>query len=606
MKFCFVVSLLLLTFCEVQLSAGEVSPFISFKAKLSPEEIKPEGQNTVSLNLTLPDGYIAYVDKFAVAALKPTDLKVSALHLDPKFSFMDKFSGKKREGVRGESLMSFLVEFPKFFNPNDVLLQLTYQVCTEKVCHFPKKVNVTLREPSSTRPQDEIPTSSELEVTPSAPSGEQTSLGDLLSGRGFEELVRKNTAWAFFLSFLAGILTSFTPCIFPMIPITLAVIGSRRNDFSRLKKFCLSLFYVFGIALTYSCLGLFAASTGALFGSLLSHPVVVGALALLLLAMALGMYGAYEIQAPAFIRNRFGGVRTSVGLAGALASGLIAGLVASPCVGPVLVSILTYVAKTQDLWLGFWLLFVFAWGMGLLFLALGTFTELLHFLPKSGPWMDFIKFCFGTIMVGLAFYFVSPILPPQVLWSLVAISMIIITSVYGAFLPAKESLSIQAKLRKGLSLALFWFGVALLIRSAGLLEFYDVSGNLSHKKSSTTAHSKWSPLTEEALREASRLNKPVIIDFYADWCVACKELEEKTFSDPDFLEVADHFVLLKLDATNESPEVEKWQKQFEVYGLPTVIFIDVNGNVLKDLTLTGFEGPTDFIKRIRSHFSLSK
>jgi thiol:disulfide interchange protein DsbD len=207
---------------------------------------------------------------------------------------------------------------------------------------------------------------------------------DAYSEDAFGQALKIGGLQVFLFVFVSGFLTSLTPCVYPMIPITISIIGARSAQSQRSRAFLLSLSYVLGIAFTYSLLGLFAAFSGALFGSALSNPWVVGFVGLVFVAMALSMFGLFELQVPAVIRDKFGNRSTGSGFGGAFLAGLFSGIVASPCIGPVLVSILTYVAQTKNALFGFSLLFTFALGMGLLFLAIGTFSGLTSKIPKSG------------------------------------------------------------------------------------------------------------------------------------------------------------------------------------------------------------------------------
>ncbi|HVK61595.1 MAG TPA: cytochrome c biogenesis protein CcdA, partial [Bdellovibrionales bacterium] len=366
---------------------------------------------------------------------------------------------------------------------------------------------------------------------------------------------------------------------------------------SRTKSLTLSITYVLGIAVTYAIAGVIAAKTGALFGALLSNVYVVSGIATIFIVMALSMFGFYEIQAPAFVRNRLGTAQTGGGIVGAFATGLIAGIVASPCVGPVLVGVLAHVAQTQDAVLGFALLFTFAVGMGTLFIAIGLSSSVLNKLPKSGAWMEAPKFLFGVILVGMAFYYIKPIYPEWLFRVLIGVALILFGSAEGPFRHG-QGLLLKEKLRKGLALALVVMGAAFVF--AGTVQRLYPQGFINAEQTSTTTKLPWQPFSDDALKTAIDQKKPVIIDFYADWCAACVELEKDTFPDPRIQAQAGDFVWLKVDATEESAELDRVRKIYEVVGLPTMIFYDKNGQIRKDLTLTGFEKADLFLKRMEA------
>jgi thiol:disulfide interchange protein DsbD len=346
---------------------------------------------------------------------------------------------------------------------------------------------------------------------------------------------------------------------------------------------------VLGISVTYSLFGVIAAKTGAVFGQALSYQPVVLAFVVLFMLMALSIYGYFEIRIPHFISKRLEKSGPSRGFLGAFTSGLVAGVVASPCVGPVLVGVLAYIAKTQDVLLGFGLLFTFAMGMGLLFLLLGTFSSFFKKMPRSGGWMDGVKFVLGTTMLYVSLYYLKPLLPAN--WFFVCAALLALAALFifvAKIYPKTD--------RKWIHQMPFVF--------CFLVVFSPMFSMLPTKQSSeetakAALKNGWKYYSEDAMAQAKAQGKPVIIDFFADWCVACVELDEKTFSTSQFLEVSKNFVLLKVDASENFPELGDLQKKYGVYGLPTIVFVDKNGEILTDLALTGFEEIEPFMIRLR-------
>jgi thiol:disulfide interchange protein DsbD len=468
----------------------------------------------VQLDLSLPPGYHAYSDSFKFEILEPSSgIEIQNFEVKPLVEFFDKFSKKNKKGIKEQSEL-LLNLHSKMSLINNLKIQMSYQACSEDFCLLPTKKIFEVQVESNAAKSD-------------------MSLFDSLSGISVEDLINKGSLLTFLFIFFAGVLTSFTPCIFPMIPITLSILGSQTIGKSRWKGFVISLFYVHGIATTYSLLGLAAAKTGTLFGSYLSNPIVVSVIAFLFFAMALSMFGLFEIQVPVFIRSKLGNKKISQGYVDAYISGLIAGIVASPCVGPVLVALLTYVAQSQKALLGFFLLFTYAMGLGLIFILMGTFSQLLSKLPKSGPWMIKVKKIFGVVLIFMGLYYLAPVL--------------------------KINLMPPAMVKE--------------------------------------KPTDWSSYSESKL-EAARNKQAVIIDFYADWCGACHELDKFTFGNLEVKRKMANAMLLKVDATNETEQVSALLKKYEVVGLPTIIMIEKDGTVRKDLTLTGFEPPMDFIGRL--------
>jgi thiol:disulfide interchange protein DsbD len=550
-------------------------------------------------SLDLADDYKAYLDRFKVTLDEPEGLILDRPRLSPVIDFLDSVTKKMKQGVHGHSEMRLLFEIPQDFKQGTYTakINLGYQACTESHCLFPQTLHL----------EATFDVTSGMEAIGSAPAASGPDKPTLISEKGdFETILKRGILPALVFVFTVGFLTSLTPCIYPMIPITLAILGARSKGHSKLRSLGLSVVYVLGIAITYSALGVLAASTGALFGSALSNIYVVSVLALIFFTMGLSMYGLFEIQAPAFIRKHIGGAKTDAGFSGAFFTGLIAGVVASPCIGPVLVSVLAYIARTQDRMLGFLFLFTFALGMGVLFIILGLSSSLMHRLPKAGPWMEGVKYLFGSAMVIMALYYIAPVYPPWLFRLAMGASMILVASLLGAFEPTQH-LKMPGHVRKGIMLAVFFIGVAFA--AAGALERAGVpigitsaSGGQILNGATDEGFPKlaWQPYSNKAVQAALQARKPVLIDFYADWCAACKELERETFIDPRIRGLSDQFTLLKIDATNESEALDRLKAQYHVLGLPTLIFYDVKGAIRGDLTVTGFENADAFLVRMKA------
>lgn len=623
-------SLVALGVCSAAYAEEEKNP-LTARAVFYPSSVEAGGHAELVIAMSLPDGYHAYLDRFKLAIERPDDLKLDSFRLAPVVRFMDTVSRTDKKGIKGTSTMRALVEVPTTFLAGDVIvrLNLTYQACTKEFCLFPKTIQ--LQAPLSIRPNmdllatKEYPAESLDASAPSAPSiapspSPSPSPAVTIAGNpGFAARVSETSGlgrsdftkvldqglWAT-LAFLfaVGFATSLTPCVYPMIPITLAVIGTRKER-SKRKNLALSLVYVLGIALTYSVLGVLAASTGALFGAALGNIWVVSALALVFIVMGLSMYGAFEIQPPAFIRDRLGGGKTGAGYSGAFLSGLIAGVVASPCVGPVLIGVLAHTARTQNMLHGFIFLFVFALGLGVPFIVLGASSFLLSHLPKSGPWLDGVRFVFGTLMIGVALYYIYPVYEAWLFRVILGLALIGIASVYGAFEANVTLTTVRKRLQKGLMLLILLLGLTLAI--AGLLPKagFDLATTTftlnpaDERPAPTAVRLNWRPFEETTLKAALASGKPVLIDFHADWCVACVELERFTFSDSRVRELGQDFALLKVDATEDFPGLSELRRRYEILGLPTLIFYDRNGTLRNDLTLTGFENAEAFIERMR-------
>ena len=554
-------------------------------ATLSVYDLVPGKPFTLMVNLSLPSGYRAYGDKLKLEIEDPEGFAYKTVKVEPIQSFFDENTKMKKMGIIGSAILLAPMEAPSHLASGDYKLHVSieYQACTKSYCLFPAKLHL------------EIPFTFTEEIPGVSP--QKTSPMNFM-GLNFEQALKKGLFWTFLVVFFAGFLTSLTPCIFPIIPITIAVLGRHAHLHSKGKNFILSILYVLGIAVTYAGLGIFAAGTGAIFGSFMSHPIVLAVICFIFLIMSLSMFGLFELQAPEFIRRRSAGLQVS-GYHSAFIYGIIAGVVAGPCVGPVLVGILTFVAKSQNMWLGFWLLFDFAIGMGILFIAIGFSSQLTKMLPKSGAWMDSIKHFFGVMMLSASFYYLG-LLAPQRWWDLIlGIALAVGGSYFGAF-ESVQSLTPAGKIRKGLSQVLIFVGAAFVTIGLFDLRPFLQIGNANSVHGEFAQESHWISYSESELASAKQKGKPVIIDFWADWCGACKELEQYTFATESFKQNSKNFVLMKFDATADSDELNRLRAKYGIVGLPTLIFYDSKGQQRVDLTTTEFIEAPELVKKMES------
>ena len=406
------------------------------------------------------------------------------------------------------------------------------------------------------------------------------------------------SAGTFAVLFLAGVLTSLTPCVYPLIPITVSIFGARKAE-HRARSAALSAVYVGGIAATYSALGLFAALSGKAFGSALSSPAVIAVLAVFLVALAASMFGAFEIALPSGLQQKLAGVQ-GTGFAGAFGMGLVAGLIAAPCTGPVLAGVLAYVATQRSAVLGFWMLFTYAIGMGLLFFILGA-TSLR--LPRSGAWMETVKSVLGVALIAAAVSLVLPYLPRpgELPLSVRAVSVVAGALAFAAVLAGALSLSFHGPAREK---AVKTAAVVALLLGVGLR-----FGWLGEPRGQRPAFQiPWLHDERMAVQQSKATGKPLLIDFGAEWCAACKELDVHTWTDSTVAqEVSSKFVPLKIDATELTRPIEDVMSRYDVAGLPTVLMMACRDEKPPECAVpgegpyrvTGFLPPPEMLERLR-------
>jgi thiol:disulfide interchange protein DsbD len=374
--------------------------------------------------------------------------------------------------------------------------------------------------------------------------------------------------------FFAGLALNLTPCVYPLIPITVGFFSQQSRD--RVGgTFVLAVAYVLGMSVTYSVLGVTAALTGKLFGTALQNPWVIGLIVAVLLALAASMFGLWELKVPAWALRASGG---RSGAVGALLMGLMVGLVAAPCIGPFVLGLLTFVGQRGDPVLGFVLFFTLAMGLGLPYLVLGTFTGAVNKLPASGAWMIGIRKVFGVLLVALAVYFARPFLPGDT--GDIAMGAVLILG--GLYLLVVDRTGHEQPI-----IDRFMRVVSLVLVVAGVL-------HLPMGAASEEDHLEWLAYDADAVTAAIESGEPVIVDFYADWCAPCRELDEKTFSDPRVAERLADFHRFKVDQTRSNPIGDEAALEYAVMGMPTVI---VFRDGEESFRITGFEPPEVFLGR---------
>lgn len=464
---------------------------------------------------------------------------------------------------------------------------LRVQACNDKVCLAPSTIDVVTSLEVVDFKQPVAPINTEIFSTVSGTaSGVSGSAGMASVENEINAMFNKKGAVLAFLGiFVIGLALNLTPCVYPMLSVTVSLFGTQ-TDTKASRVVLKALTYVLGIATMYSILGVVAALSGGLFGGVLQSPWVLTGIAVLLFGLALSTFGLYELQMPAWLTNKLGGT-TTTGVIGIYLSGLVVGVFAAPCIGPPIIALLALVGTKGDPIFGFWAFFVLSLGLGAPYLILGTFSGLLKRIPKSGVWMVWVKKIFGVVLIGAALFYVGLALFPGLTVYVVPVTLFM-GGIYLGFL--ERSGRNKRPLRK-----IQWaFGSVAVLFAA-------ISLDALHKPGM-----EWEPYAPEKLGEIRLANKPVIMDFYADWCIPCLELDRLTFTDPKVIKATEHFLKLKVDLTRyNSTETKELRQKFNISGVPTIVFLGPDGREVPGTRIVGYLPVDEFIKRMQPVFSLT-
>lgn len=552
-----------------------------------------EDAYTITAHWDILDDYYLYREKFEFEIANSDNSKLSAAIQYPPGKWKTDESFGEMETYYNQVTITLPLQRHVAIE-EDVTLVVSYQGCADAgLCYPPIEKQFTVRLPESNLPEPSNNQSSSTPVT------EQDQIVASLS--------TNNVLLTLLTFFGFGLLLAFTPCVFPMIPILSSIIVGQGKTITTRRSFIISLTYVLAMAVTYTVAGIVAGLFGENLQATFQNPWILGTFSAVFVLLALSMFGFYELQVPNFIQSRLtnlsnkqkGGTLTGVAVMGFLSA-----LIVGPCVAAPLAGALIYIGQTGDAVLGGMALFALSMGMGAPLLVLGASAGKL--LPKAGAWMDTIKAVFGVLLIAVAIWMLERIIPAAIALTLWA-TLFIISAIYMGALSSVASN--WGKLWKGIGLILLVYGVLLLIGAAsGSKDMLQPLDHLSasHQPGSNVTRSELTFTTITSLGELKQLkaqakqsNQFVLVDFYADWCVSCKEMEKYTFADSSVQAALKDVILVKADVTANDENNKALLKEFGIFGPPAILFIKPNGEELTRFRLVGFLKAEAFAKHAK-------
>lgn len=551
------------------------------------------GGDAVALRWVIADGYYLYRHRMAAKTDDP-GVTVGALSLPAGKKKTDEFFGEVEVYYQQAEVLVPVIRAP---GAGPFALKVTYQGCADAgLCYPPitKTVNLTLP-PAGTPAATAAP--------PSPAGGEMVAEQDRLAAM----VATGNLAVVLATFFGFGLLLAFTPCVLPMIPILSGIIAGQGTQATAARSFMLSLVYVLGMSLTYTVAGAAFAAAGQQAQSFFQQSWIIVVFALMFVALSLAMFGMYELQLPASLQTRLSmasGRQRAGTFTGTFVMGALSALVVTACVAPPLVAALAVIGQTGDVLRGALALFALSLGMGAPLLLVGVAGGKL--LPRAGAWMNTVKALFGVMFLGVAVWMLERILPPPLTLALWALLAFVAGYYFGGFGRREDRPSAGLQVARGVGLFAMAYGIVMLVGAAAgagdpLQPLKGVAlqpgkGAASAVQAEALPFRKIASLTdlERELAAARGAGQPVMVDFYADWCVSCKEMEKYTFSDAQVQAELGSFVLLKADVTSNNADDQALMRHFGIFGPPTTAFYGPAGNECRNYRLVGFVAAEPF------------
>ena len=543
---------------------------------------KSENQENVIVNWSIAEGYYLYQEKISVKLNQEENASfdVATFSISPE-DYNDPYFGLMK--IFKKPVQAIFKASQPPLKAEDVV-EIAYQGCTEGFCYPPEVKEIKVADLPIAQVANTEKTSENSTALSAQPKAEQDRLAESLF----------NSKYAVFGFFLLGLGLAFTPCVLPMLPLLSAIVIGQNQRPNMWRAFALSFVYVQGMALTYTLLGLIVAAIGLPFQVALQHPYVMIGLSIIFVLLALSMFGVFTLQLPSSLQTKLSLLsqqQKAGAFGGVFLMGMIAGLVASPCTSAPLSGALLYVAQSGDLFTGAITLYLLALGMGVPLILITLFGNKI--LPKSGMWMETVKKLFGFVMLALPAFLISRILPDEWtprLWAMLGTAFFI----WFAFQMPKNGTGWVFRIL---------FLVAAMISVKPLQTWvWGEDQAPSAVENKAVSHVEFKKVKSEAeLQQALAENNKslVMLDLYADWCVACKEFEKETFSDPSVQKAFGDMLLLQVDMTKNSEENRALMTKYKVLGLPTILFFNRDGKEIEGSRVNGFMPPVEFLQWIQ-------
>lgn len=575
---------------------------LSIKSFTNKEIYSPQDTIELALKLNIKEKF--HINSYKVD--DPTLIKTSIDFEKGNFDLVNsyfpadkllkfEFTESKIRVYEGENYIGFKIVPTKALSDGEypIKIKFNYQACDYAVCYPPKSVdvnfNIKISKNNESKTEANKTVFSKIDFTKPTDIKQDEKTTELkennrVEGQNPDEnkvsnfIEEKGMFLGLLFIFLGGLALNLTPCIYPLIPITISYFGAQASG-NKAQSIMMGVFYALGMAITYTALGLFAALTGSLLGTALQNPIVIIVVALILAILATSMFGLWEIRVPQ--KLALAGNKNRSGVIGSLLMGFLVGFIAAPCIGPFVLSLLVYVGKLGNPFMGFLLFFVLSMGLGLPYVFLAAFSSAINKLPRSGEWMIGVKIIFGFVLIGMAINTLEPIIPKEIFMYLYPLFIIFA----GIYLIAFDKHGLTAPAFSKIKLIL---AIIAIIYGTWIL-----------KPESHEANVNWAMLNsvETIENTIKSKNTPTMIDFYADWCAQCKELDKYTYTDKDVADLSKSFNTIKIDLTKENKSISD---KFNIKGLPVVIFMNAKGEEIKELRVTGFLKPEEFINKMKS------